>query len=291
MRLSGVGVLIFDPWHSCFFTKKALSSHPIKLLMATFLFDRIVFGPVKSRRLGVSLGINLLPDDKKWCSFNCIYCECGWTDPGPYERTGFPPRELVKAELLKKLLSMAEDRQKPDTITFAGNGEPTLHPDFAGVIDDTLALRDRLAPGAVVAVLSNASMLDDRSVSAALRKVDQNILKIDSAREETVRLLNQPAEDFSLERTIENIEKFRGRFILQTLFVRGVYKGVEVDNASPGEVACWLDMVRRLRPEMVMVYTIARDTPSEGLYKVAAGELDDIAASVRSLGLKVQVSY
>ena len=259
--------------------------------MATFLFDRIVFGPVKSRRLGVSLGINLLPGDKKWCSFNCIYCECGWTDPGPYERTGFPPRELVKAELLKKLLSMAEDRQKPDTITFAGNGEPTLHPDFAGVIDDTLALRDRLAPGAVVAVLSNASMLDDRSVSAALMKVDQNILKIDSAREETVRLLNQPAEDFSLERTIENIEKFRGRFILQTLFVRGVYKGVEVDNASPGEVACWLDMVRRLRPEMVMVYTIARDTPSEGLYKVAAGELDDIAASVRSLGLKVQVSY
>lgn len=259
--------------------------------MATFLFDSVVFGPVRSRRLGVSLGINLLPGDRKWCSFNCIYCECGWTDEGPYVKEGYPSRALVREELEKKLLEMAADGMRPDAITFAGNGEPTLHPDFAGVIDDTVALRGRLAPEALIAVLSNSSTLDDPSVFEALQKVDQNILKIDSARERTVRLLNQPGGDFSLERAIENIARFRGRFILQTLFVRGVYRGVEVDNASPGEVADWLALVGRLRPGMVMVYTIARDTPSEGLYKVPPVELDDIAARVRLLGLKVQVSY
>ncbi|TVR68170.1 MAG: radical SAM protein [Marinilabiliales bacterium] len=259
--------------------------------MATFLFDRVVFGPVRSRRLGVSLGINLLPGDRKWCSFNCIYCECGWTNEGPYEPEGFPPGVLVKEELEKKLHGMAAMGEKPDTITFAGNGEPTLHPEFAGVINDTLEIRDRLAPNALIAVLSNATMLDDPSVFEALAKVDQNILKIDSAREATVRLLNQPGEGFSLDRTIENIARFNGRFILQTLFVRGVYNGVEIDNASPGEVGDWLKLVERLQPEMVMVYTIARDTPSEGLYKVPPEELDNIAAKVRETGPRVQVSY
>jgi wyosine [tRNA(Phe)-imidazoG37] synthetase (radical SAM superfamily) len=258
--------------------------------MATFLFDRVVFGPVSSRRLGVSLGINLLPTGSKWCTFNCIYCECGWTRPGPYSREGFPPRDLVRNELEKKLTSMSERGEKPDTITFAGNGEPTLHPAFSEIIDDTLVLRDRIAPDARVAVLSNGTMLENPSVFNALEKVDQNILKIDSAREETFRMLNQPPEGFTLRRLIENISRYRGEFVLQTLFVRGSFRGKKVDNASNGEVQEWLGLVDRLRPEMVMIYTIARDTPSQGLHKVGAGELENIASRVRELGIPLQVS-
>lgn len=258
--------------------------------MATFLFDRIVFGPVSSRRLGKSLGINLLPGDSKWCSFNCIYCECGWTLPGPYDKEEFPSRERVREELEKRLADMNEKGELPDNITFAGNGEPTLHPSFAGIIDDTIALRDRLAPGAGIAVLSNGTMLDDPSVFSALEKVDQNILKIDSAREETVRLLNQPSENFSLARQIENLARFRGRFILQTLFVRGLYKGRVVDNATGEELSDWIGIVEKLKPRLVMVYTIARDTPGRGLRKVPLVELQSIAAMVERLGIAVQVS-
>ena len=258
--------------------------------MATFLFDRTVFVPVRSRRLGVSLGINLLPSGNKWCTFNCIYCECGWTESGPYSREGFPPRKLVKNELEKKLISMSESGEKPDAITFAGNGEPTLHPSFGEIIGDTLVLRDRLAPDARVAVLSNGTMLGNPSVFNALEKVDQNILKIDSVTEETFRLLNQPPEDFNLDRLIENISRFRGKFVLQTLFVRGTFRGKKVDNASSEEVQEWLKVVERLKPEMVMIYTIARDTASRGLNKVSVAELENIASRVRELGIPVQVS-
>ena len=272
------------------FHKNILCLPAIIFLMATFLFDKIVFGPVRSRRLGVSLGINLLPSDKKWCSFNCIYCECGWTEKGPYTNQGFPPKELVTNELEKRLLLMIEKGEKPDTITFAGNGEPTLHPSFAGIIDNTVLLRDNLAAEADIAVLSNGTMLDAPSVFDALQKVDLNILKIDSAREETVRLLNQPGEGFSLERLINNIMRFKGRFVLQTLFVRGTYKGVTVDNASERELKEWLGLVKRVNPRLVMVYTIARDTPSGGLFRIPPGELQNIAARVEELGIPVQIS-
>ncbi len=258
--------------------------------MATFLFGEIVFGPVKSRRLGVSLGINLLPGDRKWCSFNCIYCECGWTSREKYSAEKFPSRHVVREKLREKLLMMSGEGKKPDTITFAGNGEPTLHPSFAGIIADTVILRDSLSPDARVAVLSNATTLDNPSVFNALKMADQSILKIDSAREETVRLLNQPGEDFSQDQLVKNIMRLDGMFILQTLFVRGVYNGVEVDNASEEELKEWLLLVERLRPRMVMVYTIARDTPVGGLRKVPPDELYRIAERVELLGIEVQVS-
>lgn len=267
-----------------------LCSQAILFVMATFLFDRIVFGPVKSRRLGVSLGINLLPSDRKWCSFNCIYCECGWTESGPYPEEGFPSRELVRDELKKRLRVMEVNHELPDTITFAGNGEPTLHPSFADIIDDTIELRNHYAPKAGIAVLSNGSMLDDPYVFQALEKVDQNILKIDSAREDTVRLLNQPDEKFSLEHLINNISRFKGKFILQTLFVKGVYKGINIDNTTGEELHDWLELAGRLRPQMAMVYTIARDTPATGLKKIPAVKLQAIAEQVRKLDIPVQVS-
>jgi wyosine [tRNA(Phe)-imidazoG37] synthetase (radical SAM superfamily) len=258
--------------------------------MTTFLFDQIIFGPVKSRRLGVSLGINLLPGDSKWCSFNCIYCECGWTTGGPYKVEGFPSRELIRDELEKKLRTMILTGKGPDNITFAGNGEPTLHPSFADIINDTVVLRDKIAPEAGIAVLSNGTMLDDHGVFEALQLVDQNILKIDSAREDTVRLLNQPGENFNFGRLVENISRFDGRFVLQTLFIRGTYKGRIVDNTTPGELKDWLRLVKKLKPQMVMVYTIARATPAGGLVRVPAEELYSIAGEVEKLGIEVQVS-
>ena len=258
--------------------------------MATFLFDKIIFGPVKSRRLGVSLGINLLPADSKWCSFNCIYCECGWTVAGPYDAKGYPSRGVVREGLENKLRLMQQENQQPDTITFAGNGEPTLHPEFCEIISDTLILRDRFAPGASIAVLSNGTMLDNPSVRKALEKVDQNILKIDSAIEETIKFLNQPGKNFSLSNLIKNIGRFKGRFILQTLFVKGTYKGQVVDNTTDEELREWSRLVGELKPRQVMIYTIARDTPTAGLRKVSIDKLQEIAAMIEKQGIGVRVS-
>ncbi|MDP4226001.1 MAG: radical SAM protein [Bacteroidota bacterium] len=257
--------------------------------MATFLFDKIIFGPVKSRRLGVSLGINLLPETAKFCNFNCIYCECGW-NPERKEPVTFHSREEVKKALDKKLKDMMEHNQKPDVITFAGNGEPTIHPEFAGIIDDTLELRNLYFPSAKVAVLSNATMLHNPAVFAALNKVDDNILKLDSANEATIRLHNNPYPGFSLDKLMKHLKAFKGHLIIQTLFLRGKCKGHLIDNTVPSELDPWLEALKVINPREVMIYTIARDTPAQGLEKVPLKELKEVAAKVQSLGFKTQVS-
>lgn len=259
-----------------------------RLHMGTFLFDSIVFGPVKSRRLGISLGVNLPPADSKVCSFNCIYCECGWTASMNVSR--FPTREQVRIALAQKLQAMADAHEELDVITFAGNGEPTLHPDFPGIIDDTLALRDALFPKARVAVLSNATMIYRVEVRRALMRVDQNILKLDSAIDETMRRLDQPLMRHSVESLIGNMRLFEGRLIVQTMFLRGSIDGHPIDNTTPVEVQAWLDALDQVRPRQVMVYTIARDTSADGLKKVPLDELESIAAQARVRGFDVQVS-
>ena len=259
--------------------------------MATFLFDDIVFGPVRSRRLGVSLGINLLPVNRKVCSYNCIYCECGWTfdDSGKY--LGLPSRSAVYEALRTRLSEMKEQGTPPDVITYAGNGEPTLHPDFKGIIEDSVALRDEFFPEARVSVLSNGSTLHKKSVREALKKVDMNILKLDSAMPETVARMNQPRRTRDLERFINYTGDFDGRFIIQTLFVRGTHLGRVVDNTTPEEIDAWLRVLERLRPQSVMVYTIDRDTPlGNDLRKVPQAELRAIAGRVEALGIPVSVS-
>nr|WP_319510838.1 radical SAM protein [uncultured Draconibacterium sp.] len=258
--------------------------------MATFLFDKIIFGPVKSRRLGVSLGINLLPTEAKVCSFDCIYCECGFT-PGEYkEKVSFPSRADVKMRLEVKLHEMVAANELPDVITFAGNGEPTLHPEFAGIIDDTIALRDEITPGARIAVLSNATMIHRKSVFEALLKIKDNIQKLDSAFEETVKLLDCPKGNFNLANTIEQLIAFNGKVIIQTMFVRGSYKGKTIDNTTEEEVSAWIDLLKQIKPLQVMIYTIARDTPIETLEKVPLEDLNMIAGRVREAGFDVQVS-
>ncbi len=259
--------------------------------MATFLFDSIVFGPVTSRRLGVSLGINLLPVSRKVCTFNCIYCECGWTyeDRGSHE--GLPSREAVRDALRSKLAAMKAEGTAPDVITYAGNGEPTMHPEFAAIIDDSITLRDEFFPEARISVLSNGSMLHRKSVRDALKRVDMNILKLDSALPETIRLINQPKVRIDLEKYEEYLSDFNGRYIIQTLFVRGEYEGVPVDNATPAEIDAWLKVIARLRPEQVMIYTIHRDTPLDNkLRKVPLSELNSIARRVNELGISTSVS-
>lgn len=258
--------------------------------MATFLFDQIVFGPVISRRLGVSLGINLLPVDSKVCSFDCIYCECGRNPKKQKAKSGLPSRESVKERLEATLADMQQKNKLPDVITFAGNGEPTLHPHFAEIVEDTLQLRDIYAPKARIAVLSNATMLHRPKVFEALLKVDDNIQKLDSAYEETVRLLDCPQGSFNMEKVVEQLTAFKGSVIIQTMFIRGAYNGIPIDNSTEAEVNAWMELVRKIAPAQVMIYTIARDTPIDTLVKVPASRLKEIAKIVETGGFKVQVS-
>lgn len=258
--------------------------------MATFLFDQIIFGPVKSRRLGVSLGVNLLPTDSKVCSFDCIYCECGWTPRKREKKAVLPTRELVKQKMEEKLRDMIRNNEFPDVITFAGNGEPTLHPEFEGIIDDTIELRNLLTPKARIAVLSNATMLHKPGVVRALLKVEDNIQKLDSAFEETIRRIDCPTSNFSLQKVVENLKSFNGKVIIQTLFLKGNHKNEVIDNTTESELTEWMKLITEIKPSQVMIYTIERDTPAAGLEKVNLNELETIAERVRAIGFEVQVS-
>ncbi|WP_304720287.1 radical SAM protein [uncultured Alistipes sp.] len=256
----------------------------------TSLFPDIIFGPVRSRRLGLSLGVNLLPTRSKLCSFDCIYCECGWNAEHPGARR-FNDRDDVRTQLEATLRRMVTDGTPPDVITFAGNGEPTLHPDFETVIGDTLALRDALCPGAKVSVLSNATQLHRDDVRRALLRVDNNILKLDSAFDATVRRMNNPQNAaYTVRETVEQMKRFEGRMILQTMFLRGTCGGASIDNTAEEEVAAWLRLVGEIRPRQVMVYSLDRDTPCPTLEKVPREELQTIAARVEALRIPCSVA-
>lgn len=255
----------------------------------TSLYDNIIFGPIHSRRLGISLGVNLLPVDSKLCSFDCIYCECGWNADHAGRRR-FNSREDVRNMLAATLDRMAAEGAFPDVITFAGNGEPTMHPDFEAVIDDTIALRDEKAPQAKVSVLSNATQIHREDVRRALLRVDNNILKLDSAFDATVQLINKPCGSYSVQRQVELMKLFEGRFILQTMFLRGEYNAQRVDNTTDREVEAWLHIVGQISPQRVMVYSLDRDTPCQTLEKVSREELLAIARRVEQLGIECSVA-
>jgi wyosine [tRNA(Phe)-imidazoG37] synthetase (radical SAM superfamily) len=256
--------------------------------METFLFHDIIYGPVHSRRLGLSLGVNLLPNDGKLCNFNCIYCECGWSNKGFKPR--FNKREDVARILGEKLSEMSAAGTPPDVITFAGNGEPTMHPDFEQIIDDTLRLRDEFCPSAKVSVLSNATRIGFDNVHRALLRVDNNILKLDSAFDDTVRLIDDPNGSYSVAETVRKMKTFDGKFILQTMFLRGEYMGNVVDNTTEEEVSAWLDLVKEMQPKSVMIYTIDRNTPANDIRKVPVEDLREIAARVEQLGIPCSVA-
>jgi wyosine [tRNA(Phe)-imidazoG37] synthetase (radical SAM superfamily) len=255
----------------------------------TSLYDNIIFGPIRSRRLGLSLGVNLLPIESKLCSFDCIYCECGWNDEHPGKRR-FNAREDVYNMLDETLQKMVAAGTPPDVITFAGNGEPTMHPDFAAIIGDTIALRDKHCPAAKGSVLSNATQIHREDVRRALNRVDNNILKLDSAFDATVQLMNKPQGNYTVARTVELLKSFEGNLIVQTMFLRGEYLGKRVDNTTEEEVSAWLELIKEIAPKQVMVYSLDRDTPCQTIYKVEKDELRTIAARVEALGIAVSVA-
>lgn len=258
--------------------------------MSTILFHEIVYGPVHSRRMGISLGVNLLPYDGKLCSFDCIYCECGFNKDFR-TKTKLPDRQNVYAAMEDKLQSLQKEGVSLDVITFAGNGEPTMHPEFEGIIDDTLLLRDRFSPQTKISALTNGMHIAKPKVFEALRKVDNPILKLDSAFDETVRLLDRPnSPQYSVAKQMELYKKFEGDFILQTMFLKGEFEGKRLDNSTEEEVSAWLRLVEELHPREVMIYTIDRETPAKQLEKVSVEKLQKIADSVQKFGIKTNVA-
>lgn len=257
--------------------------------MATKLFTDIIIGPIISRRLGVSLGVNLLPSNGKLCNFDCVYCECGWTLKGS-ERLKFNPIEEVLAQLEDRLSSYKENGEKLDVITFAGNGEPTMHPKFAEIIDATILLRNKYFPLVKIAVLSNATLIDRDNVRLALEKVDRAILKIDSAIDKTIELIDAPKGNYSLRRVMDNMKKFKGELIIQTMFLRGSNGDETIDNTTEEEVVAWVKVIKELNPSLVMIYTIDRDTPLETLSKVSYEDMCNIAKRIESEGIAISVA-
>ena len=258
--------------------------------MATVIYPSPIFGPVHSRRLGVSLGINLLPADGKVCSFDCIYCECGFNaDHRPHQK--LPTREEVHHALEARLKDMKQNGPKPDVLTFAGNGEPTAHPQFAAIIEDTLCLRDFYFPEAKVSVLSNSTFIHKPEVFDALNKIDNNILKLDTIDAAYINKVDRPTGHYDVKQVIECMKAFKGNLIVQTLFMKGTFEGENVDNTTDAYVLPWLEVVKEIAPRQVMIYTIDRETPAPDLLKATHEELDRIGQLVRNAGIPCSVSY
>ena len=259
--------------------------------MSTVIYPSPVFGPIHSRRLGVSLGINLLPADGKFCTFDCIYCECGYNkDHRPHQK--LPTREEVRETLENRLKDMQINGPAPDVLTFAGNGEPTAHPEFAGIIEDTLALRNQYFPAAKVSVLSNSTFIHKKEVFDALNKIDNNILKLDTVDLDYIHRVDRPTGHYDLNRLIERMKDFKGNLIIQTMFMKGTTdEGVDVDNTSDQYVLPWLKVVKQIAPKQVMIYTIDRETPDHDLQKATHEELDRIVALLEKEGIPATASY
>ena len=270
--------------------------------MSTVIYPSPIFGPIHSRRLGISLGINLQPADGKVCSFDCIYCECGFNkDHRP--TLPRPTREEVAAKLEAKLKSMQQEGQLPDVLTFAGNGEPTGHPHFAEIIDDTIRLRDQYCPDAKVSVLSNSTFIHRQQVHDALMRVDNNILKLDTVNADYINRVDRPAGNYDVNLIIERLKAFNGHVIIQTMFMKGensphpsskgegTLEAVSVDNTGEEYVGPWLQAIKDIAPQQVMVYTIDRETPAHGLLKATHEELDAIRDRVINMGIPCSASY
>ncbi len=259
------------------------------------LFGSIIYGPVNSRRLGKSLGVNLLPTDVKVCSFDCIYCECGFNTKSP--KINFPKLEDIVKALETALIKLSQNKRQLDSITFSGNGEPTLHPNFSNVIDNTIRLRNKYFPNSVITVLTNSTQLHRPEIFNALRKIENPYLKLDSAIEDTVLKIDKPNRTninsnlYSIEKTINLMTEFNGECVIQTMFLHGKYDGKYIDNTSEIELDLYFQAINKINPRMVTIYTIARNTPAENLEKISPHTLDEIGRKLENMGYKVQISY
>jgi wyosine [tRNA(Phe)-imidazoG37] synthetase (radical SAM superfamily) len=259
--------------------------------MAGILFDEIVFGPIKSRRFGVSLGINLLPLHGKFCSFNCIYCECGLNADHKPEKAALFTASEINESLRSRFEALKTGGLDPDNITFAGNGEPTLHPEFEAIIDNTILLRNEFFPKAMITVLSNATRLDRANVKRALLRLDNNVLKLDAGTNAMFLAINRPNYPITLEKVVRELKNFGGNLVIQTMLIRGEVDGKQVDNTTEDEIALWLNHIREINPKMVMLYPIDRRTPYRTLEKVSEADFNALALRVEAMGIKVEVFY
>ena len=259
--------------------------------MPTILYSSPIFGPVHSRRLGVSLGINLQPADGKTCTFDCIYCECGFNKEHT-PKSSRPTREQVAEALEKTLKEMKENKSHIDVLTFAGNGEPTSHPDFAKIIDDTINIRNRYFPTAKISVLSNSTFIHREEIRNALLKVDNNILKLDTADIEYIRKIDRPVNpSYNVGKIINSMKDFHGHLTIQTIFIKGEINNTDIDNTSDKYVSTWLEKIKEIKPKEVMIYTIDRETPVKTLRKASIEELNRIRDLVIAEGIPCTASY
>ena len=259
--------------------------------MSTIIYPSPIFGPVHSRRLGVSLGVNLMPEDGKVCTFDCIYCECGFNgDHIPHSKR--PAREDVQSALKRVLEERHRNNEPLDVITFAGNGEPTAHPHFAEIIQDTIEARNLYFPKAKVSVLSNATFIHNEKVREALMLVDNNIQKLDTVNAEYINMIDRPTlPSYDVRKVIDNLKLFHGHVIIQTMFMTGTVDGKDVDNTSDEYVTPWIEAVKEIAPQQVMIYTIDRETPAHGLRKASHEVLDDIKRRIEREGITCSASY
>lgn len=250
-----------------------------------------IFGPIHSRRLGISLGINLLPGDGKWCSFDCIYCECG-LNKDHKAKEPLPTMNEVITRLEQNLVELKKEGIIPDVLTFAGNGEPTLHPDFPNIVDGVINIRNKYCPNAKVSILSNSTQIHRAEIREALMKFDNNILKLDTVSSDYINLVDQPNASYSMQRVIDSMKLFNGHIIIQTMFMTGVDEnGKSIDNTGDEFVIPYIKTVKEIKPSQVMIYTIDRETPVKGLKKASHEQLDSIADKIRKAGFETSVSY
>ncbi len=253
-----------------------------------FLTEDLVFGPIKSRRLGNSLGVNLLPKFRKICTFNCVYCECGWNPEICDEKARFVTPQEYEQTLENALKELVGTPKEPNSITFSGNGEPTLHPDFPEIIDITIKLRDKYVPKAVISVLTNGTRIHDDRVFKALLKVDNNICKLDGGTLDVINKINLPNVKIDIEKYIQCLQRFEGQVIIQTLFLRGKHHNDNIDNTTEEEINLWLEHLKKIKPRKTMIYVIDRETPEKNLEKLSSEEMSKIADKVKALGLNVE---
>ena len=256
--------------------------------MPGILYDSIVYGPVKSRRFGISLGINVLPENSKVCSFDCIYCEVGWNSnfQNNNSKDLFHNRDDIYQSLKERLIDLKERHMIPDTITFSGNGEPTLHPEFSHIVKDIKSIRNEYVPDTQITVLSNSTTLNDASVFETLINIENNIMKLDAGSDYLFNLINQPSINIHIENIVENLKKFNGKLFVQSMFLRGEHEGKQVDNTTEEEVQKWLAHIKSINPKAVLLYSIDRATPNHTIEKVQYDELEQIAQKVRNLGIQ-----
>ncbi len=257
--------------------------------MPGVLYNSIVYGPVNSRRFGISLGINVLPENRKVCSFNCLYCEVGWNNVmvnGSME--SFNSRKNIYQSLESRLLDLHDRHLQPDSITFSGNGEPTMHPEFTEIVQDVKQLRNRFVPGTKVTVLSNSTTLHNPRVFKTLLEIENNVMKLDAGSEKLFRLINQPPANIHLDEIVENLKRFNGKLFIQSMFLRGDHLGENVDNTTESEVQKWLKHISDIQPKKVMLYSIDRATPSHTIQKVPYDVMLEIAGRVKDLGIDAE---